>query len=695
MDSLSIKQHILNLLRTNRKSLNSKQIAAALELKGSQWSKRINSSICDLLINNKIVEKGKYKYCYNSSKKTIPGIIDINSSGNGYLKSTEHKEDIFISRNNLHNCLNKDSVLIHIIKNKKNRIEGKVIEVIERANIKFIGSISIKNKTAFFIPDNIKTGSDFFIPKDKLNNAVDGDQVIVKFLEWPSSAGSPFGEVLKIIITPDSLQSEIESNIEIFNIRNGVSTQIQEELLNINSIITKKDINTRKDIRHIKTCTIDPKDAKDFDDAISIEFLRNQNIKIGVHIADVGHYVKPNSDIDKEAYLRGFSVYFPGKVVPMLPEKLSNDICSLKPNEDRLAFSVIVEFNAKHEIIQDGIWMGKTIIHSDKRLSYELAQDIIDGKNKIFNNEIKTLNNVAKHMRFQRLNSGSINFERTDIRFELDSANEPLRVVEKKPLDSHKLVEEFMLLANRLVATQLTQVKPSIYRVHDLPDVNKLQELSIFLKSHNQNPINTNQPPKGIALEINKILQNNKNNNNKNIIELMVLRSMSKAKYSVNNIGHYGLGFEKYTHFTSPIRRYADLIAHRILYSYLKKEKFHFNELETKCVHFSSIERIYIDLERKVNKFAQLKLLTNSIGRVFSGTISGVMKWGIYVDLDGGKGEGLISINDLKGDKYDFNDQLNQFMGRRKRKKYILGEKIDVEIKSINLTKKEMDLILI
>ena len=688
-----LKESVLNALKTRNESLNIKQISWEIGLKGSQYRKPILKAINELVDEDLIICSQKYKFQYNEPQNIVSGIIDINKSGHGYVKPDTDLDEIFIHRKNRLNTLHKDLVSVRIVKTKKNMLEGRVEHVLKRTNTKFIGKIKIKegNENAFFIPNNRKIGSDFFIPKDKLNNAIDNDHVIIEFTDWPLSAGCPFGTVTKILQKNIDLKTVIESNIEIFNIRNGFSKKIIKEVETLSTKINQKEIEKRRDFRKDITFTIDPIDAKDFDDAISVRYLPNKNIEIGVHIADVSHYVKSKSEIDKEAFLRSFSIYFPGRVIPMLPEKLSNVLCSLRPQEDKLSFSIAIEMNKLYEI--KSTWMGKGVINSNKRFSYEDAEEIIETKKGPFYKELDLLNTIAKKLRSQRIESGSIDFERRDIAFELNNKNEPIKILQKKPLDTHKLVEEFMLLANKLVAKKLSSINLSIYRIHDIPDQQKIKELINYLEHFEKNKIKTHFSYKNSAQFINSILNKISKEANKHILENLVLRAMAKAKYSTKNIGHYGLGFEKYTHFTSPIRRYADLMIHRLLNEHLNKQTVHFFDLETKCIYFSNTERIYIDLERKINKFIQLKLLENCVGKVFSGMISGIVKWGIYVEIDESKAEGLVSISDCHDDKYYYNENTRAFIGRRSGKKYNLGDKVLVEIKNINLLTNEMDLV--
>ena len=640
---INLKDFILEILQKNRSAMNSRQIAWALNMKGKKSLKKIHSSLDDLEKKQLIIKSEKYKFQYNSSKNLIVGIIDINKAGNGYVSSKDYKDDIFIARKNRRNSLNNDTVSIEIIKNKRSGLAGRVCEIISRKQNKFIGVIKKESQNYFFIPHNNKTGSDFFIPKKKLNGANHNDTVIIEFIEWPLTTGCPFGSVIKVINGKLNLNTYIDAIIETMNLRNSFSDKIKNELSKIDTTIPEKEIKKRKDFREILTFTIDPEDAKDFDDAISINILPNNNIEVGIHIADVSYYVKKDSAIDQEAFLRAFSIYFPGLVIPMIPEKLSNLVCSLRPNEDKLCFSIIIRFDNELTMLED-IWIGKGIIQSNKRFTYEEVENILDLNNSKKDKEIHTLYKISEIFRQKRMKSGSIDFDRSDLKFILNKNKEPVRVSEKKPLKAHKLVEEFMLIANKLIANKLSSLKQSIYRVHDLPNQESLEELALYLKYCGGKNINFNSKNKELPNIINELLKDNSLNINKKIFQNLILRSMSKANYNEKNIGHYGLGFEKYTHFTSPIRRYADLIIHRILASTINNQKINYLKLDKQCAHFSKLEKIYTDIERKTNKFIQLKLLENSIGLAFKGYISGITKWGIYIELDNGVGEGLVAI---------------------------------------------------
>ena len=682
-----LKESIKKILIKRAGGLNIKQIAWEIDLKGREFHKPIKLALDQLIFDDLVAVNNKFKYKYKWPKNVIIGAIDINHSGNGYVSTDQYDEDIFIHENNRLNSLYQDTVAVLLIKGGKSNLEGRVKSVILRSKTKFIGVIEDNGKNAFFIADNPKVGSDFFIPRDKLRNAQNKSRVIIEFTDWPETTGCPFGEVIKIIDGEINLKTEIDSNIEIFNLRHTFSEKIKQELARLSSKIIKKDIKGRKDFRGDTTFTIDPADAKDFDDAISIKFLTNKNILIGIHIADVSHYVKSSSEIDKEALLRAFSVYFPGKVIPMLPEKLSNEICSLRPQEDKLTFSVELEICDFSQI--KTVWIGPGIINSNQRFTYEEAEKCILSKKGDYAKDLGVLNKIAKNLRLNRLKNGSIDFERTDVSFNLNENGEPISVEKKCPLNSHKLVEEFMLLANKIVAEKLSNIKLSVYRVHDLPDLQKLNDLSNYLHSIEPDRRVPKFTQNNSVHLINKLL-----NGDSSTIENLVLRCMAKAKYSTKNIGHYGLGFDKYTHFTSPIRRYADLIIHRLLKKQIMHEEAHLMDLEKKCVHFSNLERIYIEVERKTNKFVQLNLLKNSVGKDFRGVVSGVQKWGVYVELEGGRGEGLIPSNNFTDKNYYYNANLHAFIETKHKNKYTLGQKVIVNIQAINLFKRTMDLAL-
>lgn len=619
----------------------------------------------------------------------IEGVIQTNSYGSGYLLRQD-EEDIYIYKKNIGQSLNGDHIKIQTIPSKQpGKIEGKVLEIIERKTDQFVGILDItkskKRKFGFVIPDSKKMYRDIFIPKKNLKNFKHGEKVLCKITNWYSDAKNPNGRIVKSLGFPGENDTEMNSIIYEYGFDIEFPDNVEEEAEKIDFEIPKEEIDKRRDFRDVTTITIDPTLSKDYDDALSIRRLGNGNIEVGIHIADVSHYVKEGTELDKESYKRATSVYLVDRVIPMLPERLSNGVCSLNPHEEKLSFSAVFELD------NDGIiqkeWFGKTIIYSNQRFTYDEAQERIEGFGGDFKSEILLLDNLAKKMRKRRMKK-SISFNRTEPYFELDDEGKPLNVHFRESKDANKLVEEFMLLANKRVAKFISdKEKPFIYRTHDTPNEDKLQELSVIVNEFGHHLKLDNED--NIKKNLNKLLIGVRDQPEQNMIEQLAVRCMSKAKYETINIGHYGLGFDNYSHFTSPIRRYPDLLIHRLLFKYLENPKYNTNpsKISDKCVWCSSKELNASRAERDSIKFKQAEFLLDKKGEKFKGIISGVVDWGIYVELIDNKCEGLLNKDNLNGYTID-SDKYRIYSDTDEKK---LGDEIEVIVSNVNLMKKEID----
>ncbi len=668
----------------------------------------LHDLLYELVIDGDILETDRGRFKSVPVQQYTEGIIDITSSGVAYVMNDLFEDDIFIAPGHSLNAMNGDTVKVLLAATKKSgKRTGKVVEILKRAKTDIVGRVNVLPKFAFLVTDGGRNSIDVFIPLQNLNGAKEGQKAVARIQEWLPGAKNPTGEIIEILGEPGENNAEMNAILVEYGFPIRFPEDVEQEADRIPYEISNSEIKKRRDMRHVTTFTIDPVDAKDFDDALSVETLSEGVYEIGVHIADVSHYLKPGSKMDVEALDRATSVYLVDRVIPMLPEKLSNHVCSLRPNEDKLCFSAIFKINDQAEVLEE--WFGRTVIHSDRRFTYEEAQQVIETKQGDMCHEILLMDRLAKKMRDERFKKGAITFEKVEVKFRLDDKGNPTGVYTKENKDSNKLIEEFMLLANRKVAEfigkhgasysnerasgQSSKKLSFVYRIHDSPVPEKLETFSRFAGKFGYK-VKTNSE-KEIAKSLNQLMADVKGQKEQNVLEQLAIRTMAKAVYTTENIGHYGLAFDYYTHFTSPIRRYPDVMVHRLLEHYLNKGKSADRpSLEERCQHSTDMEIKASEAERASVKYKQVQFLQDKKGVVFDGIISGVTDWGFFVELTENKCEGLVRLRDIGNDFYELDEENYRIIGRRSGKVFSLGDEIKVSIKSTDLSKKQIDFML-
>ncbi|WP_394906584.1 ribonuclease R [uncultured Mesonia sp.] len=706
----NLSQKILSILREHQeKSFNYKQIAAKLKVNDASGRNQIIKKLNQLAGKKDILAVDRGKFQINLQHNYYQGVVDMTSKGDAYIVLENEDNDVFVPNNQLNKALDGDLVKIYIYNKRRNRrSEGEVVEIVKRNKTKFVGTLAKQENFGFVVVNDTKMYTDIFIGKDQLDKAENGMLVLVELQEWKKKGDSPLGKIIEVLGKPGEHETEMKGILATNDIAAEFPEEVETFAQQLDTSITQQEINKRRDLREVLTFTIDPKDAKDFDDALSFRTLDNGNVEIGIHIADVSHYVQPNTPLDDEAYERATSIYLVDRVIPMLPEILSNKACSLRPHEEKFTFSAIFELNAQSKVINQ--WFGRTVTYSDARFAYEEAQHIIETKQGKIPAEIAiegesyeadskvveailSLDKLAKILRKKRMQSGAISFDKVEVKFNLDEDNEPLGVFFKTAKDANKLIEEFMLLANKKVAEFIAKQEPKktfIYRCHDEPNDEKLTSLETLVAKFGYK-LNLSSP-KAISNSLNGLLEEVQGKKEQNLVDTLTIRSMSKAYYSTKNIGHYGLAFDAYSHFTSPIRRYPDIMAHRLLQHYLDQKSSPDDEVyEDRCNHCSDMENFATQAERDSIKYMQVKFMKNHQDETFLGVISGVTEWGIYIEVQENKCEGMVRLRDLNDDHYDYDPENFAVVGRNSKKVYQLGDDVLVKVKEADVIKRHLD----